>query len=40
MLPASDPRSTVNRSNLAETCGKCHGRIRNVFDQSVHGRAA
>src|SRR4051812_42291915 len=25
MLPKSDPRSTINRSNLAETCGKCHG---------------
>lgn len=25
MLPKSDTRSTINRSNLAETCGKCHG---------------
>src|SRR5579885_262441 len=25
MLPASDPKSTVHRANLAETCGKCHG---------------
>jgi formate dehydrogenase gamma subunit len=25
MLPASDPRSTVNRANIAETCGRCHG---------------
>jgi formate dehydrogenase gamma subunit len=25
MLPASDPRSTTNRTNIAETCGRCHG---------------
>jgi formate dehydrogenase gamma subunit len=25
ILPANDPRSTINRSNIAETCGRCHG---------------
>jgi len=25
ILPASDPRSTINRTNIAETCGRCHG---------------
>jgi len=25
ILTASDPRSTINRSNIAETCGRCHG---------------
>lgn len=25
ILPASDPHSTINRGNIAETCGKCHG---------------
>ncbi|MGZ5481908.1 MAG: cytochrome b/b6 domain-containing protein [Pyrinomonadaceae bacterium] len=24
MLPASDPGSTINRANIAETCGRCH----------------
>ena len=24
ILPSSDPRSTVNRTNLARTCGTCH----------------
>lgn len=24
VLPASDPRSPVNRANLVKTCGKCH----------------
>ena len=25
ILPPSDPKSTINRANIAETCGKCHG---------------
>ena len=25
VLPANDPKSTINRSNIAETCGRCHG---------------
>lgn len=25
LLPAGDPKSTINRSNIAETCGRCHG---------------
>ena len=25
LLPASDPKSTTNRANIAETCGRCHG---------------
>ena len=25
ILPAKDPRSTINRNNIAETCGRCHG---------------
>ena len=25
VLPPNDPRSTVSRSNIAETCGRCHG---------------
>src|SRR5688500_17393375 len=25
ILPASDPRSTISRTNIAETCGRCHG---------------
>lgn len=24
ILPASDPKSTIHKNNLAETCGKCH----------------
>ena len=25
LLPASDPKSTINRANISETCGRCHG---------------
>src|SRR5215471_16348780 len=25
ILPASDPKSSINRANIAETCGRCHG---------------
>jgi formate dehydrogenase gamma subunit len=51
MLPASDPKSTVNRANLSATCGKCHGDpsvmantpISNrpflAYRESVHGHA-
>ncbi len=35
-LPASDPRSSVNRSNIAKTCAKCHRGIYDVFVTSVH----
>ena len=29
-LPAADPRSSVNRANLAATCGRCHAREVNA----------
>jgi formate dehydrogenase gamma subunit len=25
VLPPGDPRSTISRTNIAETCGRCHG---------------
>ena len=36
-LPPSDPRSTVNRANLVQTCSKCHHGIGDVFQASIHG---
>lgn len=51
MLPASDPKSTINRANIAATCGRCHG-DKNVmqgsgisnrpllaYQESVHAKA-
>ena len=35
-LPASDPRSSVNRANIAETCSYCHRGIYELFTASVH----
>jgi hypothetical protein len=31
ILPASDPRSTINRAHLGETCGKCHQGVTEKF---------
>ncbi len=35
-LPAADPRSSVNRANIASTCGRCHHGIMELFEQSIH----
>jgi len=35
-LPSKDPRSSVNRANIALTCAKCHRGIYEVFHASVH----
>lgn len=51
ILPATDPNSTINRSNIAETCGHCHGdrsvmegsgisnRVFLSYRESVHAKA-
>jgi cytochrome b subunit of formate dehydrogenase len=37
ILPSSDPRSTINRANLARTCGQCHPGVTEKFAASkVH----
>lgn len=35
-LPAEDPRSSVNRNNIAKTCARCHNGIYEQFSQSIH----
>jgi len=35
-LPANDPRSSVNRANIAGTCAQCHRGIYEQFTQSIH----
>ena len=37
--PASDPRSTIAKTNIAVTCGRCHGTESRQFVDSVHGEA-
>lgn len=50
ILPARNPNSTINRANLAVTCGKCHGDPKIMgngisnrpfvsYQESVHARA-
>ncbi len=35
-LPSSDPRSSVNRANIARTCAQCHRGIFELFNASIH----
>ncbi len=35
-LPSNDPRSSVNRANIAQTCAQCHRGIYEMFHASVH----
>jgi cytochrome b subunit of formate dehydrogenase/nitrate/TMAO reductase-like tetraheme cytochrome c subunit len=39
ILPASDPKSTLNRANIAQTCGRCHTQPVGTFHDSIHGQA-
>ncbi|MCK6457890.1 MAG: hypothetical protein L6Q92_15330 [Phycisphaerae bacterium] len=38
--PARDPESTIHRTNVPRTCGRCHVGIEMVFAESVHGQIA
>jgi len=35
-LPGSNPASSVNRHNIAQTCAECHHGIYEQFTQSIH----
>ncbi len=37
VLPAENPASTVNRANIAQTCGTCHQSSVDTFELSIHG---
>lgn len=38
VLPVKDPRSAINRTNIAGTCGRCHVGIPEVYRSSIHGQ--
>jgi cytochrome b subunit of formate dehydrogenase len=38
VLPAKDPQSSVNRANVAVTCGQCHVGLEEMYQTSVHGQ--
>lgn len=41
VLPSSDPKSTIHKANLVQTCGKCHpGASENFAYSTVHVDAA
>jgi len=39
MMKGDEEASFVNRKNIPNTCGKCHGDIADQYRQSVHGIA-
>ncbi len=39
MMKGSNPKSSVNKLNIPQTCSKCHSGIAQVYNQSVHGVA-
>lgn len=40
ILPASDPESSVNKANLAKTCGKCHPQLKGTtLEGKIHVEA-
>jgi cytochrome b subunit of formate dehydrogenase len=38
ILPHTDPRSSINRNNVAKTCTQCHGQIERVHRKVIEGR--
>ena len=38
ILPARDPRSTINRANIAKTCGSCHGNKETMDGTGISNR--
>ena len=40
ILPGTDPRSSICRASVSETCGKCHPAVFTAYRESVHGKAA
>jgi cytochrome b subunit of formate dehydrogenase len=37
LLPHTDPRSSINRKNIARTCEQCHGLIEQVHQKVIRG---
>lgn len=37
--PSDDPTSVAHRSNIPNTCGKCHIGIADTYADSIHGKA-
>lgn len=40
VLRVKDPSSIFHPSRLSETCGKCHQKVKETFEDSEHGKSA
>jgi cytochrome b subunit of formate dehydrogenase len=38
ILAANNAKSPIYKFNVPETCGKCHGAVRQAFMESIHGQ--
>ncbi len=38
VIKAVDPRSSVFKQNIPNTCGKCHSEIKDEYSESIHGK--
>ncbi len=38
MFPADDPRSSIHKSNMPDTCGRCHVGVQQIYRNSIHGK--
>jgi cytochrome b subunit of formate dehydrogenase len=38
--PSTDPDSSIYKSNVPKTCGKCHAGVEQTYRKSIHGRLA
>ena len=36
--PPTDPRSTIHRDTIPQTCGKCHIGVADTYRKSIHGQ--
>ena len=39
ILSHKDPKSTTARANIPDTCGNCHGGVKDQYFAGVHGKA-
>lgn len=38
ILSGADPKSAIFKSNVPQTCGKCHADVSQAYMQSIHGQ--
>ena len=40
LLSPVNPDSTIDRVNIPETCGRCHGEQKKAYEEGIHGELA